>query len=81
MFAPSSNGFTRYGEADVLSMTIGTPASFAIGTTSSNGKTSQRGLPIVSPKMSFVLSVMASRKFSGRLGSTNFTVMPILGRV
>ena len=43
--------------------------------------TSKPGLLTVSQKRAFVLSVMAAAKFSGLLGSTNFTVMPILGKM
>ena len=48
MCAPCSNGRHRYGVANVLSITSGTPASSAMAAQAAISSTSMRGFPIVS---------------------------------
>ena len=76
MSAPRSIGLDRNGVPNVLSISSGTPISWAIVATAGMSRTSIRGLPIVSPKNSFVFGRAARRKFAGSVGSTNVVSMP-----
>src|SRR5699024_2485856 len=69
--APQLIGLVLCGEANVLSIIKGIPFSCAISATASISKTLRLGLVIVSPKIAFVLSLIALRKFSGSVPSTN----------
>src|SRR5450631_76189 len=76
MSAPCSIGRQRYGDASVLSMTSGTPASCAIAATAAMSSTLSCGLPSVSAYSALVLGLIARRKFSGSAESTNVVSMP-----
>ena len=82
MSAPHSRGRMRYGVATVLSMTSGTPASWATAATASMSRMSFFGLEIVSPKNSLVFGCTAARQDSTSSGSsTKLTSMPSFGSV
>ena len=81
MSAPWSKGRSRKGVGIVLSTTSGIPASCAIFETAAKSSVSSLGFPTVSAKIAFVFFVSAFRKLSGSFGSTNFTSIPIFGKV
>jgi amino acid permease len=57
------------------------PASWAIFAMASKSGTSSLGFPIVSAYIALVLGVIAFLISSGFVESTNFTVLPSLGKV
>ena len=81
MSAPCSKGLVRYGVENVESTMSGMFFSWPIAEMASRSQISRAGLDTVSQNSARVLSSMAARKFSGSSASTNFTVMPIVGRM
>jgi len=65
----------------VLSTTKGISAWCAIWAIAIKSGTSNLGFPMVSAYIALVLSVNASSNFFGFVESTNFTVLPNLGKV
>ena len=76
MSAPSSNGFTRYAVATVLSITRGIWYSCASSDNASISITSSLGFPIVSANITLVLSFTAALTASRSLPSTKFVFIP-----
>ena len=71
MSAPHSIGRQRYGVANVLSTSSGTPCSCAMPATASMSSTLPPGLPIVSQKKAFVLARTAPRQAARSSGFTH----------
>jgi len=68
--------------AIVLSMTSGTPTSWATAAIGSMSRTSCLGLEMASPKKAIVFGRAAARHCSGSSGfATNVVSMPSFGRV
>jgi len=75
--APNSNGLQLIGVAKVLSTTRGIPFLCATLAKSSISRTSSVGLEIVSPKISFVLGLIAAcNSASSASGDTKVQSIP-----
>ena len=79
--APSLRGCIKYGVVKVLSTMNGIFASLATLDKFSISNTFIFGLPIVSAKISLVLSFIAFLKLLIFVGSTNVVSIPNLGKV
>ena len=76
MSAPCSIGLTRYGVANVLSITSGILCACAISAIFSISTTSELGFPNVSINTALVLSLIAFSTSSKLNGSTNVVEIP-----